>query len=210
MACMEIINPSEITHDIVINHPESETYVENKYPFDPNYHIDFGHYAVAAKLLVAPAVMEQTQLDNANFIIDSGSGHHIVSNRHQPEEIRQDRAYQLWGPSPLATANGIFRPDRGFQISIDPLNITTGAFVLEYNPAVLSLGKLCQISGFTFNWQPGSRPILTGALGFSTELEVRRLRVLDQRDLRLPDHGQRRYADSQPDDRCPGRAEPRV
>ena len=73
----------------------------------------------------------------------------------------------------MATANGIIRPDRGVQLSIDPLNITTGALVLENSPAVLSLGKLCQISGFTFNWQPGSRPVLTDALGFSTELEVR-------------------------------------
>ena len=73
----------------------------------------------------------------------------------------------------MSTANGIIRPERGVQISIDPLNITTGALVLENSPAVLSLGKLCQISGFKFNWEPGQRPTLTDSLGFTTELDVR-------------------------------------
>ena len=70
----------------------------------------------------------------------------------------------------MATANGVIRPDRGVQISIDDLNITTQALVLDNSPAVLSLGRLCQVSGFTFTWEPGSNPVLTDPLGFTTEL----------------------------------------
>ena len=192
MACIEIIDENENIQEIVYDAPEPEIDIEYENPCDPNFIIDFGHCALAAKMLVAPAVHPQTQLDNASFIIDSGSGHHIVSNRHLPDKVRHERTYQLWGPPLLATANGVIRPDRGIQISIEDLNITTQALVLDNSPAVLSLGRLCQVSGFTFTWEPGSRPVLTDPLGFTTELAVKELcpRALDERNLCLPDHGQ--------------------
>ena len=115
----------------------------------------------------------QTQLDNANFIVDSGSGHHIVPDRHLPVEVRMTRTYGLIGAPLLATANGVIRPERGVQLSIDPLNITTTALVLENSPAVLSLGKLCALEGFTFHWESGRRPTLTDEIGIETDLEVR-------------------------------------
>ena len=58
-------------------------------------------------------------------------------------------------------------------MSIDPLNITTTALVLENSPAVLSLGKLCALEGFTFHWESGRRPTLTDEIGIETDLEVR-------------------------------------
>ena len=75
MACIEIIDENENIQEIVYDAQEPEIDIEYENPFDPNFTIDFGHYALAAKMLVAPAVHPQTQLDNANFIIDSGSGH---------------------------------------------------------------------------------------------------------------------------------------
>ena len=60
------------------------------------------------------------------------------------------------------------------SVSVDPFgsNNTVDALILPDSPALLSLGKLCGESGYSFYWPGGGSPEITLPSGVTFELDV--------------------------------------
>ena len=106
-----------------------------------------------------------------SWIIDSGSAFGIVSPGDlTPFEKR--RIEKMSMGIQLRTAAGDLTTDE--SVSVNPFggNDTIDALVLPDSPALLSLGKLCGESGYSFYWPSGGSPEITLPSGKKFELDV--------------------------------------
>ena len=61
----------------------------------------------------------------------------------------------------VLTANGEVHTHEEAQVSVHDLNLFVTVQLLEETPAVLSLGKLCEDHGYSYEWVSGRKPRLT-------------------------------------------------
>ena len=93
------------------------------------------------------------------FVEDSRAGMHMVSQRDfnstELETMRTSRS-----PTTVMTANGEVRINEEATIYVKEFDLFVTVMLLEENPAVLSLGKLCEDHGYPYLWASGQKPHL--------------------------------------------------
>ena len=61
----------------------------------------------------------------------------------------------------VVTANGDVQTNEEAQVYVHDLDLFVKVQLLEDTPAVLSLGKLCEQNGYSYEWQNCQKPLLT-------------------------------------------------
>ena len=76
---------------------------------------------------------------------------HMVSKRdHNSADLETVRTSR--SPTTVMTANGEVQTREEATVCVKELDLFVTVMLLEENPAVLSLGKLCEDHGYTYHW----------------------------------------------------------
>ena len=93
------------------------------------------------------------------FVVDSGASMHIVSKKDL-SDADMDILTKSCSPTIVITANGEVQTHEEATVYVKALGIFLTMKVLENTPAVLSLGKLCDENGYSYEWINGQKPHL--------------------------------------------------
>ena len=97
--------------------------------------------------------------EDRSFVVDSGASMHMISkkdfNSAEFETVTTSRS-----PITVFTANGEVQTNEAATVYVKELGKFLTMKVLENTPAVLSLGKLCDEHGFSYEWITGQKPHL--------------------------------------------------
>ena len=104
--------------------------------------------------LPAPSALEP---EGREFVVDSGASMHMISKKDlhsaELEIVTTSRS-----PTTVKTANGEVQTNEEATVYVKELDIFLTMKVLEDTPAVLSLGKLCDEHGYSYEWITGQKP----------------------------------------------------
>ena len=107
--------------------------------------------------LPAPSTLKPEERE---FVVDSGASMHMISkkdlNSAELETVTTSRS-----PTTVITANGEVQTNEEATIYLKEMCLFLTMKVLEDTPAVLSLGKLCDEHGCSYEWINGQKPHLT-------------------------------------------------
>ena len=97
--------------------------------------------------------------EEREFVVDSGASMHMISKKDlsNPE---MDTLTKSCSPTIVITANGEVQTHEEAIVYVKELDIFLTMKVLENTPAVLSLGKLCDENGYSYEWINGQKPHL--------------------------------------------------
>ena len=90
--------------------------------------------------------------EEREFVVDSGASMHMISKKDL-SKAEMDTLTKSCSPTIVITANGAI-------VYVKELDIFLTMKVLENTPAVLSLGKLCDENGYSYEWINGRKPHL--------------------------------------------------
>ena len=97
--------------------------------------------------------------EEREFVVDSGASMHMISKKDlsdaELETLTTSRS-----PTTVITANGEVQTHEEAIVYVKELGIFLTMKVLENTPAVLSLGKLCDENGYSYEWINGQKPHL--------------------------------------------------
>ena len=97
--------------------------------------------------------------------MDSGASMHMISKKDL-SEAEMDTLTKSCSPTTVITANGEVQTQEEAIVYVKELDIFLTVKVLENTPAVLSLGKLCDENGYSYEWINGQKPHLIKELEF--------------------------------------------
>ena len=97
--------------------------------------------------------------EEREFVVDSGASMHMISKKDL-SDAEMDTLTKSCSPTILITANGEVQTHEEAIVNVKELDIFLTMKVLENTPAVLSLGKLCDENGYTYEWINGQKPHL--------------------------------------------------
>ena len=97
--------------------------------------------------------------EEREFVVDSGASMHMIS-RKDLSNAEMDTLTKLCSPTIVITANGEVQTHEEATMYVKELDIFLTMKVLENTPAVLSLGKLCDENGYSYEWINGQKPHL--------------------------------------------------
>ena len=90
------------------------------------------------------------------FVIDSGASMHMLRKRDlssgELETLRRSRNSMT-----VVTANRDVQTNEEAPAHVHDLHLFVTVQLLEDSPAVLSLGKLCEEHGYTYEWASGQK-----------------------------------------------------
>ena len=101
----------------------------------------------------------QGQREEREFVVDSGASMHMISKKDL-SEAEMDTLTKSCSPTIVITANGEVQTQEEAIVYVKELDIFLTMKVLENTPAVLSLGKLCDENGYSYEWINGQKPHL--------------------------------------------------
>ena len=84
----------------------------------------------------------------------------IRSAKRTLNDAEMDILTKSCGPTTVITANGEVQTHEEATVYVKELEIFLTMKVLENTPAVLSLGKLCDENGYSYEWINGQKPHL--------------------------------------------------
>ena len=90
------------------------------------------------------------------FVVDSGASMHMISNKDLSDAAK-DTLTKSCSPTIVITANGEVQTQEEAIVYVKELDIFLTMKVLENTPAVLSLGKLCDENGYSYEWINGQK-----------------------------------------------------
>ena len=104
--------------------------------------------------------------EEREFVVDSGASMHMISNKDL-SDAEIDTLTKSCSPTTVKTANGEVQTNEEATVYVKELGIFLTMKVLEDAPAVLSLGKLCDEHGYSYEWINGLKPhlIKNGTMG---------------------------------------------
>ena len=106
--------------------------------------------------LPAPSTLKPEERE---FVVDSGASMHMISRKDlNPDEL--DTLTTSRSPTTVTRANGEMQTHDEATVYVKELDILLTMKVLEDTPAVLSLGKLCDEHGYSYDWIQGQKPHL--------------------------------------------------
>ena len=96
--------------------------------------------------------------EEREFVVDSGASMHMISKK----DLNYAELDTLTSRSltTVITANGDVQTHEEATVYVKELDIFLTMKVLEDTPAVLSLGKLCEEHGYSYEWINGQKPHL--------------------------------------------------
>ena len=97
--------------------------------------------------------------EEREFVVDSGASMHMISKKDL-SNAEMDTLTKSCSPTIVMTANGEVQTHEEAIVYVKELGIFLTMKVLENTPAVLSLGKLCDENGYSFEWINGQKPHL--------------------------------------------------
>ena len=99
------------------------------------------------------------KLEEREFVVDSGASMHMISKKDL-SEAEMDTLTKSCSPTIVITANGEVQTHEEAIVYVKELDMFLTMKVLENTPAVLSLGKLCDENGYSYEWINGQKPHL--------------------------------------------------
>ena len=93
------------------------------------------------------------------FVVDSGASMYMISKKDL-SNAEMDTLTKSCSPTIVITANGEVQTHEEAIVYVKELDIFLTMKVLENTPAVLSLGKLCDENGYSYEWINGQKPHL--------------------------------------------------
>ena len=97
--------------------------------------------------------------EEREFVVDSGASMHMISKKDL-SKAEMDTLTKSCSPTIVITANGEVQTQEEAIVYVKELDIFLTMKVLENTPAVLSLGKLCDENGYSYEWINGQKPHL--------------------------------------------------
>ena len=95
--------------------------------------------------------------EEREFVVDSGASMHMVSKKDlESAELGTMRTSR--SPTTVMTASGEVQTREEATVYVKQMDLFVKVMLLEENPAVLSLGKLCDDHGKTCHWTSGQKP----------------------------------------------------
>ena len=91
--------------------------------------------------------------------MDSAASMHMISKKDL-NDAEMDTLTKSCSPTIVITANGEVQTHEEATVYVKELDIFLTLKVLENTPAVLSLGKLCDENGYSYEWINGQKPHL--------------------------------------------------
>ena len=97
--------------------------------------------------------------EEREFVVDSGASMHMISKKDL-SNAEMDTLTKSCSPTIVITANGEVQTHEEAIVFVKELYIFLTMKVLDNTPAVLSLGKLCDENGYSYEWINGQKPHL--------------------------------------------------
>ena len=97
--------------------------------------------------------------EERDFVVDSGASMHMISKKDL-SDAEMDTLTKSCSLTIVITANGEVQTHEQATVYVKELDIFLTMKVLENTPAVLSLGKLCDENGYSYEWINGQKPHL--------------------------------------------------
>ena len=97
--------------------------------------------------------------EEREFVVDSGASMHMISKKDL-SDAEMDTLTKSCSPTIVITANGEVQTHEEAIVYVKELEIYLTMKVLDNTPAVLSLGKLCNENGYSYEWINGQNPHL--------------------------------------------------
>ena len=99
------------------------------------------------------------KLEEREFVVDSGASMHMISQKDL-SDAEIDTLTKSCSPTIVITANGEVQTHEEATVYVKELDLFLTVKVLDNTPAVLSLGKLCDENGCSYEWINGQKPHL--------------------------------------------------
>ena len=99
------------------------------------------------------------QPEEREYVVDSGESMHMISKKDL-NSAEMDTMTTSRSPTTVITANGEVQTHEEATVYVKELDIFLTMKVIENTPAVLSLGKLCDEHGYSYEWINGRKPHL--------------------------------------------------
>ena len=97
--------------------------------------------------------------EERDFVLDSGASMHMISKKDL-SDAEMDTLTKWYSPTIVMTANGEVQTHEEAIVNVKESDIFLTMKVLDNTPAVLSLGKLCDENGYSYEWINGQKPHL--------------------------------------------------
>ena len=97
--------------------------------------------------------------EEREFVVDSGASMHMISKKDL-SDAEMDTLTKSCSPTMVITANGEVQTHEEAIVYVKELDIFLTMKVLDNTPAVLSLGKLFDENGYSYEWTNGQKPHL--------------------------------------------------
>ena len=97
--------------------------------------------------------------EEREFVVDSGASMHMISKKDL-SDAEMNTLTKSCSPTIVITANGEVQTHEEATVYVKELDIFLTMKVLDNTPAVLSLGKLCDENGYSYEWINGQKPHL--------------------------------------------------
>ena len=97
--------------------------------------------------------------EEREIVVDSGASVHMISKKDL-SKAEMDTLTKSCSPTIVITANGEVQTHEEATVYVKELDTFLTLKILEDTPAVLSLGKLSQDHGYSYEWTSGQRPCL--------------------------------------------------
>ena len=101
---------------------------------------------------IGACLRHQLKPEEREFVVDSGASTDL--NSAELETVTTSRS-----PMTVITANGKVQTHEEATVYVKELDIFLTMKLLENTPAVLSLGKLCDEHGYSYQWINGQKTI---------------------------------------------------
>ena len=95
--------------------------------------------------------------EEREFVVDSGASMHLISKKDL-SDAEMGTLTKSCSPTIVITANGEVQTHEEATVYVKELEKFLTTKVLENTPAVLSLGKLCDENGYSYEWINGQKP----------------------------------------------------
>ena len=99
------------------------------------------------------------QNEEREFVVDSGASMHMISKKDM-SDAEMDTLTKWCSLTIVTTTNGEVQTHEEATVYVKELEIFLTTKVIENTPAVLSLGKLCDENGYSYEWINSQKPHL--------------------------------------------------
>ena len=87
--------------------------------------------------------------EEREFVVDSGASMHMISKKDL-NDAEMDTLTKSCSPTIVISGNGEVQTNEEATVNVKELDILLTMSVLENTPVVLSLGKLCDENGYSY------------------------------------------------------------